>query len=574
MEEENYLILEMNGFIMNAGILGFLRLLERAGASKGKEYDYNEYQLKIKKDYLRNSDLAQAYIDTANHLFYKNTHCYQIEKALESVPHYQRWLDRESTWTKEDKQQFQQRISDVTKQLEKITSLKSLTSACRWLQSEGVLDEDIPSLIKEVKKCKDFKGKIDILLNIKTLLQIEEVKETLLLVGVSLKVLSHFWVNKAFIKNSQGNIVILSDQDMKSLLEMGVVQSFKEQLDDREKSDKVCLECGERILKKSKPTNLSFMNDMADDVAKKPSAFWNFDKNLAVLCDKCTFLYLLMPLGFNLVGQELVFVNANSSIDNLMGANQINHLLDDDERFNWSSFCQQIVKSCIKQKDFQSDNIQVVIRTTEKGNQRYRFEVLGYDGLRLIAKNQNVLEGLAKFYSFKMPSGDYWNVCEDVIFKLLNQANLYSILQQLLRMSLLDDYKVGAKGQLPLVYQIQLSKRQIRLGGEYSMESNHLYYVTKSAKESGKALYLTYVVKNKKDIGSVVYRLLNSIQTNNRYEFLNTVIRLHTSYGVRLSPDFMKVLNEPDYFKDMGYAYLIGLQGIDNKQEGEELNHE
>lgn len=574
MEEENYLILEMNGFIMNAGILGFLRLLERAGASKGKDYDYNEYQLKIKKDYLRNSDLAQAYIDTANDLFYKNTHYYQIEKALEGVPRYQKWLDRESTWTKEDKQQFQQRISDVIKQLEKITSLKSLTSACRWLQDEGVLDEDIPSQIKEVKKCKDFKGKIDILLNIKELLKIKEVKETLLLVGVSLKVLSHFWVNKAFIKNSQGNIVILSDQDMKGLLEMGVVRSFKEQLDDGEKSDKVCLECGEKILKKSKPTNLSFMNDMADDVAKKPSAFWNFDKNLAVLCDKCTFLYLLMPLGFNSVGQELVFVNANSSIDDLKEANKKDWLLDKEEVYNWSRFCQQIVKSCIKQKDYQSDNIQVVIRTTEKGNQRYRFEVLSYDSLRVIVKNQNVLAGLAKFYSFKMPSGDYWNVCEDVIFKLLNQANLYSILQQLVRMSLLDDYKAGTKGQLPLVYQIQLSKRQIRLGGEYSMKSKHLYYVTNKAKESGKALYSTYVVKNKKDIGSVMYRLLNSIQTNNRYEFLNTVIRLHTSYGVQLSPEFMKVLNEPDYFKDMGYAYLIGLQGIDNKQEGEELNHE
>ncbi len=571
MEEENYLVLEMNGFIMNAGILGFLRLLDQVKAIRGVDYEYNEYQLKIKKDYLRDLDLAQAYIDTANDLFYKNTHYYQIKKALDHVPHYQSCLDRESRWTKEEKQQFQQRISDVTKQLERITSLKSLTSACRWLQNEGVLDEDIPSLIKEVKKCKDLKNKIDILLNIKALLEITKVKETLCLVGVSLKVLSHFWVNKAFIKNSQGNIVILSDQNMKTLLEAGVVQSFKEQLEDGEKSDKVCLDCGDKILKKSKPTNLSFMNDMADDVAKKPSAFWNFDKNLAVLCDKCTFLYLLMPLGFKLVGQELVFVNANSTTTHLKNANKVNGLLDNDEIFNWSSFCQQMIKYCIKEKDHQSDNIQVVIRTTEKGNQRYRFEVLSYDSLRLIAKNQKVLEGLAKFYSFKMPSGEYWNVCEDVISKLLNQSNLYSTLQQLLRMSLLDDYEVGAKKQIPLVYQIQLSKQQIRLGGDYSVKSEQLYYVTTQAKEAGASLRSTYVMKYKKDIGGVVYRLLNSIQTNNKYEFLNTVLRLHTSYGIQLSPAFMKLLNEPDYFKDMGYAYVMGLQGHDNKSEGEEL---
>ena len=104
------------------------------------------------------------------------------------------------------------------------------------------------------------------------------------------------------------------------------------------------------------------------------------------------------------------------------------------------------------------------------------------------------------------------------------------------------------------------------------MNSNQLYYGTKNAMADGKKLnhHLTYVAK--KDVGSVMYRLLNALQTNNKHDFLNTVLRLHTSYGLGLSTDFIKLLNEPSFFKDMGYAYLLGLKGVSDKNQSNEEN--
>lgn len=577
MNSENCLILETNGFVMNAGILGFLRLLEQIGATKGVDYDYNDYQLKIKKDYLLSLDLAQAYIETGNHLFYDTTHYAKIKKTLATLQPYQSWDECESTWTKEEKTTIQRHVNEVVKELDVLTNTKSLANACNWLkEEEGVAD--LLSLVGAIKKTTNYSEKIKQLSELETLLEIPKVKEVLCLVGISLKVLSHFWLNKAFIQKMQGNIIILSDRNMKLLLEESIIEPFKMQLTDLPTSDKLCLECGCKT-KKTKPTTLSFMNDMADDVAKKPSAFWNFDKNQALLCDVCTFLYLLMPFGFTWMGRELVFVNANTTIESLRLTNSSFQTIEETQPLRWFAFYRQLIQQCLEKKILQSDNIQIIARTTEKGKQRYRFEVLSHDVLTLIHQNQNVLKGLSKCYSLKLSTGDYWNVYEEVISKLLNHSHLYPIMNQLLRLGVSPDYETSAKIQLPLIYQIQLSKKQTQLGGDYSMESKKLYFATQNAMKDGKALnhHLTYV--SKKEIGSVMYRLLNALQTNNKYEFLNTVLRLHTSYKIKLSSDFMKLLNEDGYFKDMGYAYLLGLKGVNDfkdstSEKGVDINDE
>ena len=572
MEIEQCLVLETNGFIMNAGILGFLRVLDHVQAVKGQDYDYNEYQLWIDKNYLLQLDLAQAYIETCNEQFYPLTHYARILTALKKVPHLAEQVKNEANWTKAEKTVAQQGVTEVLKPLESLVATKSLSNACAWLQAEGVLSENLPELIKQAKKAKEFTEKIQLLELIEKQLLIPKVRETLCTVGVALRALSPFWVNKAFIKNSQGNIVVLSDQNMVDLLRDGVVQAFKDQLTTTAFTDKICPECDHPIPKNQKPANLSFMNDIADDISKKPSAFWNFDKTQAFLCDQCAFLYLLMPLGFTSMGNELVFVNANTTIETLWLANQPLSGIVEMSNLTWTRICQQVIQRCIKKQVLQSDNIQVVIRTTEKSNQSYHFEVLSYDALAVLHESRNLLEGLSKCYSFKLSSGDYWNVSESVILSILNHEPLYPIVHRLLRLSLDSTYETSARIQLPLVFAIQQNKRSKQLQGGTGMNSNQLYYGTKNAMADGKKLnhHLTYVAK--KDVGSVMYRLLNALQTNNKHDFLNTVLRLHTSYGLGLSTDFIKLLNEPSFFKDMGYAYLLGLKGVSDKNQSNEEN--
>lgn len=70
--------------------------------------------------------------------------------------------------------------------------------------------------------------------------------------------------------------------------------------------------------------SIAFMKDMADDLSRKKSAFWNCKVD-AFLCPVCAFVYALCPLGFNLLGNRFVFLNTNVSIDGLIQANKKNN---------------------------------------------------------------------------------------------------------------------------------------------------------------------------------------------------------------------------------------------------------
>lgn len=66
--------------------------------------------------------------------------------------------------------------------------------------------------------------------------------------------------------------------------------------------------------------SIAFMKDMADDLARKKSAFWNCKVD-AFLCPACAFVYAASPLGFTLLGQRFAFMNTNSSINQLLASN-------------------------------------------------------------------------------------------------------------------------------------------------------------------------------------------------------------------------------------------------------------
>ena len=66
--------------------------------------------------------------------------------------------------------------------------------------------------------------------------------------------------------------------------------------------------------------SIAFMNEMADDLTRKRSAFWNCKVD-AFICPVCAFLYALSPLGFQLYVNKFVFVNTNQDILQLLAAN-------------------------------------------------------------------------------------------------------------------------------------------------------------------------------------------------------------------------------------------------------------
>ena len=73
----------------------------------------------------------------------------------------------------------------------------------------------------------------------------------------------------------------------------------------------------------------------------------------------------------------------------------------------------------------------------------------------------------------------------------------------------------------------------------------------------------------------LVYQLINSIHTSNRDLFLSNITRLYTSMNLTIPNVFTKIFERDEDFKEIGYAYVLGLKGAYyNNKEKENKNEQ
>lgn len=72
-------------------------------------------------------------------------------------------------------------------------------------------------------------------------------------------------------------------------------------------------------------------------------------------------------------------------------------------------------------------------------------------------------------------------------------------------------------------------------------------------------------------LSGYTYKMLNSIKSGNRKEFMDIAIRIHMSMGKDISPIFIETMQDTDLdFESIGHSFLSGL--ISNKYEKKEEN--
>lgn len=73
----------------------------------------------------------------------------------------------------------------------------------------------------------------------------------------------------------------------------------------------------------------------------------------------------------------------------------------------------------------------------------------------------------------------------------------------------------------------------------------------------------------------LVYQLINSIHTSNIDLFLSNITRLYAGMNLTIPNIFTRIFERDEDFKEIGYAYVLGLKGAyynkekENKKEGE-----
>lgn len=545
MVDEDFVKIEINAFLFNAGIVGFHYLLENMEAVKGEDYKVEENALFISKEFLEKSDLAQAYIDAHIQKFSEDATFTRICKEIESME------SLTEKYVAEESKELKKILDDKYKYLLNNTGLarNSYFSACTSLAEQGY-KIDLSALCKNIKEIKEYKEKYKQLCKLKEVLLEEKVKETFLMKDIIYARINSIWSNRAFLNTSN------SKKNMHDVYEKDFIVPLQDYLKDRKpiknKKAKSCIECGALL---PKTIDISFLNDSVDDMSRKKSPFWDCKPD-AYICPLCAFVYSLAPLGFQTLGRNLIFVNSNTSVAVLIDTNKgieskykIKNANKENEKYQL--ILNNMVDGIIEEKAIEQQNIQVIIR--DKATERYKFTVIAKDILEVLTNCQKNLEKI-KEISIEISPKVWISVYQEVLKNVFDRSNQYGLLNIILKNSL--------KENTSTIYLKNVVNIQIKMSGGTKMKkanADNAFYRGRDLRrlicgEKTKA----QDADNK--LRGFVYQLLNALQVNDREQFWNLVFRMYSSISVPVPQVFLETFSSEDELQYLGYAFVLGLK--------------
>jgi CRISPR-associated protein Cst1 len=358
------------------------------------------------------------------------------------------------------------------------------------------------------------------------------------------------WTNVSFLNRTPGNADMYIDyRDY-------FVTPAKEYLEaDKSKYKYNCSWCGHKM--KDLKNDISFLNYMGFDVARKSSHVWDFNNDIAI-CPVCKLIYSCLPLGFNYTTTKGIFVNANHSLEDLykvnynMSVELLGH--GTDKVLTYKALNDSIVKSQNEKFKNQFVDVQVINYEDEK----YRFNILSKLQLKLLMDSKETLDNLLDKW-FK--EGDhYTNLYEDVVKRIFNGQNMYSLLHKLLY------YKITNAGGVQTHYLSKDITGILKINYNFlkevgAVEKNEEKIIATS-KAAGYYLRKSFKEKDAENkLNGICYKILNALKTNNTDSFMDTLLNCYLYVGDAVPKIFTDILIDENNFKTIGYAFMNGLIG-------------
>lgn len=559
-ENNKYFQVSLDTFLYNAGIVGFIQILEEAGAKKGenkeevmnnkKDYYYEGQDLFVSKKYIKENDLSQIYIDGMINKFGEKT---SISETFKNIEYLINKKDIEES-------EFDNKIDSI------ITSLSSasIKTGCETLQSKGLkikIQENIDNIKKNKKDADKMKKYLK---EIQNDYSNKEVKQTLLMKNIMYSKIRLFWENKSFLLPAN------SKKDLKEEFNKSFEEPLKSIVEKTEGKYN-CITCE---METSNKMDTTFLFEVGVDTGRKKSAFWNCSPD-SFICPLCNFIYACSPIGFIEMGNNnLVFVNYNDSIEYLIKMNTAEQFKEDTKHRNEKYlFYNKIIEKVLSIKTKELNSFQVITRN----DKHYSANIIGKDALQIIKERESDLKFISSFI-VKNSNDEYINMFEECLYNILNFRNQWLLIFKVLKND--DKNNSVIYSALYSILKIQISQKNInKEGGIMEKKINLSYFAGKSGDEmrriiigdrSDKVLSKEENEEADNKLRGLVYQLINAVYTNNRDIFFSNITRLYTGMNISIPTIFTNIFEDDEYFKEIGFAYILGLKGAYNKKENKE----
>ena len=336
---------------------------------------------------------------------------------------------------------------------------------------------------------------------------------------------------------------------------------------------KICYLCADEHCITSNYSESNFL-PIAVSSDNMKNFFWN-QKIKYQICDMCKLIMFCIPMGLTTITKItrdnqkyeekdiLSFVNYDTSIENLLKTNNNFASKSKRDRYMDSPYADLLIDIVEQEKDiskWQLENIFVV---------EIDAEYLAYSRIEYFRITRPVAiffkeyadKSLMKIkdYRFKtqmvdkiMKNKDTKYIINDKIRDVIK--NKYGGYETFLASKTRMEIKSIQKGERNMS---EIEKKNKKLIALYSIGTE----IHEELKKKG--------TENKLD--GYVYKMLNCVKTGNKKEFMDNVIRLHMALGKDVSPIFLDVMKEEQFdFATIGHSFLSGLAS--NKFENKTTN--
>lgn len=266
------------------------------------------------------------------------------------------------------------------------------------------------------------------------------------------------------------------------------------------------------------------------------------------------------------MGNEAVFINDNNSIETLykvMDTCKQKSNKNDDKNQKNQSARRRILRTLTSKKiDALSNvtsNIQVIINSSDYSH--FKFDVIDKDMVVRLEKGKDYLSYLENKW-VKFDDKKFTSVYDTVLDYIYDKQDLYFLLDKLI--------KIELKEERSLNYLKGLLRLAVIFNGGTEMEdlNKKVNFAFMAGKDLRKSI-LGDDIKNEDDnsLRGFVYRLVNLSAVGDREQFIDSVIRIYSGFGLSMPSIFKDCYSSDEMFKAISHGFILGLKYVPHEKE-------
>lgn len=296
--------------------------------------------------------------------------------------------------------------------------------------------------------------------------------------------------------------------------------------------------------------------------------FWNMNVSFPI-CDLCRLILMCTPAGTvdifksymddNFGYEDKIyysFINMDIDVDELIKINENFRNRKDKE----SPFEDLILDMVDTEKQIGTWQLQNILYVEFNAN---------YNAKNCKMNYCHIPKYLAKFLEHKgnlIKSIKDEKLKSEILDNLIKNKDLKFITDKKIRQILKGEYRASFNclKLTEISYYIRRYKGGAKMEKKDDKRLSFLYiHGTKIAKDFKKN-------NEENKISGIIYRLLNATKSNNKKEFMDTILRLHMAREMEVPHLFLQVLNENELsFDEVSHAFISGLTWNGESDKGE-----